>query len=293
MTLYGRPGRTDSSGMPPLPPPHRHCPAPWVLASVLGTLGSLVWAGPASAGPLADALLRSGNFKVRLKAATELGKSTDPQGVAALSRALQDEAPIVRAAAANSLAQLGAREAMPDLCKLRDDPDDLVKTMVLRALDTFGGASTCDAAPRIFVEISVTGPDETLRRYVETQLLQRAAQDNRITLGRTVDDSGQGADPRAEAQAGRMPGVSLQLKLATAVEKTPSETHVRCQLGQTVFEINKTRILRGSATQSGEIMLGSNTVSDQVVEGQKQDCVSALVPVVYQGFGEFLKGRAK
>jgi hypothetical protein len=259
---------------------------PCLLAAALA-----LWAAPALAGPLADALLGSQNYKVRLKAATELGKTRDPQGVAALLRALEDEAPLVRAAAVNSLGQLDARESTPQLCKLRGDADDFVAAKARETLELFGGASACTES-KIFVEIEVNGADPGLRRFVENQLLQRAARDSRLIIGRDLDAATgvQGADPRAEVSAGRLPGVALSLKLDTAVQRGSSTTRIQCQLGQAVYQLRGERILKGSGTRSATIELGSGSVSDQAINGQMQECVSALVPVVYEGFGEYLKG---
>ncbi len=268
----------------------RRAPAHLNLTLALFAAVALL-AGQAVAGPLADALLTSQNFKVRVKAASELGRTLDPQGVAALMRALEDEHPLVRGAATNSLGQLQAREAVPLICKLRNDPDEFVTRKAAETLAQFGGQSACDES-KIFVEIEVIGTDQNLRRFTENQLLQRAAQDSRVVLGRTLNglDGTQGADPRAEVTAGRMPGVALSLNLQTAVSRGVGTTRIQCQLGQTVYLLRKERVLKGSATQRAEIDLGSSTVSDQAINGQLQECVSALVPVVYEGFGDYLKG---
>ncbi len=249
--------------------------------------------GTAAAGPLAEALLTSPNFKVRLKAASELGRTRDPQGVAALTRALGDEHALVRGAAASSLGQLQARECVPLICALRADPDTFVRGAAERTLEAFGGPSACQVS-KVFVEFEVISPDARLRRFVENQMLERASRDARVVLGRQVEfgatSAQAGADPRAEVTAGRMPGVALSLKVATNVQRGAGATRVQCQLGQTVYELRKERILRGSATQRAEIDVGSGSLSDQAIDGHLQECVSALVPVVYDGFGDYLKG---
>jgi hypothetical protein len=253
----------------------------------------LLWPVVGTAGPLADALLTSPNFKVRLKAASELGRTRDPQGVAALTRALGDEHALVRGAAASSLGQLQARETVPLICALRADPDAFVQGAAERTLEIFGGPSACQVS-KVFVEFEVISPDATLKRFVESQILQRAAQDARVVLGRQVEfGSGTataGVDPRAEVTAGRLPGVALSLKVATQVQRGAGATRVQCQLGQTVYELRKERILRGSATQRAEIDVGSGSLTDKAIDGHLQECVSALVPVVYDGFGDYLKG---
>jgi hypothetical protein len=242
--------------------------------------------GVAVAGPLADALLTSNNFKVRLKAASELGKSPDPQALPALLRALEDEHPLVRAAAAGSLGRLKAHEGLPGICRLRVDPDPFVQQTAIRTLEAFGGEGGCVAGRKIFVEFDVKGPDERLRSFVQQQLLQRASTDQRIVLGNN------GGEPnlRAEVAEGRMPGVALLLNLNTTVSRVPGTITVACQVGQAVFELRRERILRGSATQQAQIDLGTPNVSDQALAGQTQECLAALVPAVYEEFGNYLKG---
>ena len=270
--------------------------SPALLISTLGVTAAFaavtLLGGTAVAGPLADALLTNQNYKVRLKAASELGRTRDLQGVAALMRALEDEHGLVRAAATNSLGQLQAREAVPLVCRLRNDPDEFVVQTAMATLGLFGGPTACDER-KIFVEIEVIGADQNLRRFAETQLLQRAANDSRVVLGPTlsgVDGTPVGADPRTEVTAGRMPGVALSLNLQTTVNRLAGSTRIQCQLGQTVYLLRKERVLKGSGTQRAEIDLGASNVTEQAINGQLQECVSALVPVVYEGFGDYLKG---
>jgi hypothetical protein len=240
----------------------------------------------ALAGPLADALLRSDNFKVRLKAANELGKSPDPQALPALLRALEDQHPLVRAAAAGSLGRLKAYEALPGLCALRGDADAFVQQTAQRTLEAFGGESACQGGRQIYVELEVQGSDERLRTFVHNQLAQRAVTDKRLVL----HSVGAGPAAREDVAEGRMPGVALLINLNTSVNRLSTSTTIGCRLGQTVFELRKERVLRGTATQQAEIDLGSPNVSAQAIEGQTQECVAALVPAVYEEFGHYLKG---
>jgi len=261
----------------------------WAIAAACLLTGP----GTAAAGPLADALLTSPNFKVRLKAATELGRIRDPKGVAALTRALGDEHALVRGAATASLGQLQATESVPLICTLRADNDAFVRGAAERTLELFGGPSVCQGS-RVFVEFEVISPDARLRRFVENRMLERASRHARVVVGRPVE----GGDPsartdaelRADVTAGRLPGVAFSLKVATHVQRETGGTRVQCQLGQTVYELRKERILRGSATQRGEIDVGRGSVSDQAIDGHLQECVSALVPVVYESFDDYLKG---
>ena len=233
------------------------------------------------ASPLTDALLRSPNFKVRLKAATELGKAPDPEGILALIRATQDAHPLVRMASASSLSRLKATSATPTLCALRADLDDLVRRTAERAVETLGGESAC-SGQKVYVEFDVVGDDPRLSDFVRQELLRKAREDERVVL----DD----AAARERVTAGELPGAALQLNLTTTIDRSSGGTRLTCRVGQAVFELRKERILRGSASQQAEIDLGTAVVTEAGLSGQMQGCVAALVPVIYEGFGDYLKG---
>ena len=84
--------------------------------------------------------------------------------------------------------------------------------------------------------------------------------------------------------------MALQLNLTTTIDRSSGGTRLTCRVGQAVFELRKERILRGSASQQAEIDLGTAVVTEAGLSGQMQGCVAALVPVIYEGFGDYLKG---
>ncbi len=92
------------------------------------------------------------SYKVRLKAAIQIGKSGISAGAPALRRALSDENTTVRAAAAYSLGQLGDAESRPALVALLDAPQSLVFKAASKALaliDRAGGGQ-----PRYLVAVA-------------------------------------------------------------------------------------------------------------------------------------------
>jgi hypothetical protein len=104
-------------------------------------IGGLLWEAPAAAQADArtDYLVRllqtSRTFRVRAQAALSLGRLRSfPQIVEALTGALRDEHPAVRTAAASSLEQLGAAEALGALRSARSDRDSTVRSAVSRAI---------------------------------------------------------------------------------------------------------------------------------------------------------------
>jgi hypothetical protein len=257
-----------------------------VATLVLGVAG----AHAANVDALVDALLRSENYKVRLKAATALGQVQSPDALRTLLTALGDPHPLVRAAAANAVGRHRNPDTVPDLCRLRADADAFVRKAADGALAGLGGPAKCQAK-RVYVAVDVSGDDEAIAGFVRTRVLERCAGDRRVVLGRTVDlaapAASDGPDPRAEVDAGRLPGVELKLRVARAVERTPTTTKVRCEVYQSVYDL-RLRALRGSVTQRAEIDLGSPTATAAAADQNARECLGALVPVVYEGFSDYL-----
>jgi hypothetical protein len=263
-----------------------------LLATAVATLvlGVAAAGDAANVEVLADALLRSENYKVRLKAATALGQVQGPDAVRTLLTALGDPHPLVRAAAANALGRHRNADTLPDLCRMRGDADAFVRRAADGAIAVFGGPSKCEPK-RVYVSVEVSGDDEATAGFVRTRMLERCAGDRRVVLGRTVDLTGAapsgGPDPRAEVEAGRLAGVELKLRVARTVERSPTTTKVRCEVFQSVYDL-RLRALRGSVTQRAEIDLGSPSASAAAADQNARECLGALVPVVYDGFSDYL-----
>jgi hypothetical protein len=246
-------------------------------------LAALLAAAPARAADvdtLVDALLRNDNFKVRLKAANSLGQMHDPRVVLSLALALGDPHPLVRAAVAHALGRQKDREALPALCKARDDGDALVRKTVGEALGAFGGADPC-RPQHVLVSLDVGG-DADLTDLVRTKMTERCAGDARVVLEGTP-----GGEARPDVEAGRLPGVELKLRVGRTVQRSPSTTVVRCEIFQSVFDM-RLRALRGSATQRAEVDLGTPNVTDEAALRNARECLSALVPVVFEGLSDYL-----
>lgn len=85
-----------------------------------------------------DALIRKlkngVDFRVRVQAALELGKTKSPKARPALEKALGDENAAVRAAAAAALKVLGDRRAVPALKRHQGDASPAVRAQIQNAL---------------------------------------------------------------------------------------------------------------------------------------------------------------
>ena len=100
-----------------------------LLLSVLLAAGS-AHATPPSVADLSDRLKHAEDFRVRLQAALELGKSADPDALEPLVAGLDDPNASVRTAAAAALQELGDDDALPALKQHRLDKSDLVRKQI-------------------------------------------------------------------------------------------------------------------------------------------------------------------
>jgi hypothetical protein len=93
-------------------------------------------------------LLQSDQFRVRTQAALAIGsRPSDPQAVRALTQALRDDHPAVRAASASALERLGDKAAIAPLRAARKDRDPAARAAVEHALEVLERARPVAAQP--------------------------------------------------------------------------------------------------------------------------------------------------
>jgi hypothetical protein len=105
--------------------------------------------GPAGAQPVGDLvqkLQQSSDFRVRVQAALELGKTKGRPARLALQAALDDENAAVRAAAAAGLKVLGDPAALDDLHKHENDSSPAVRAQIQSTVTALQSASTAGKA---------------------------------------------------------------------------------------------------------------------------------------------------
>jgi len=174
-----------------------------VIPRIIGSLcvfGYLFLALSVQADVRSDYLIRllkgSSQFRVRAQAAISLSRvQADPSVIEALSEALQDDHPAVRAAAASSLESLGDPSAINALQKASNDPEMAVKEAIRRALAVLkrtaskstGGTNTTEATeiripsgpPKYYVGVGLPGGKDsslnynhlsTVRAYIEERI---------------------------------------------------------------------------------------------------------------------------
>jgi hypothetical protein len=123
--------------------------------ALLAALVSVALTAPAK--PRLDDLtarLASTDFRVRVQAALELGRSGDSRALSPLVGALDDQNASVRAAAAAALGKLGDTRGRAPLVAHRSDSSDAVRAEVRSALDKLEPkASAADEPRKIVVKL--------------------------------------------------------------------------------------------------------------------------------------------
>jgi hypothetical protein len=105
-------------------------------------------------GDLGDRLKHADDFRVRVQAALELGKSADPDALDPLLAGLEDPNASVRTASAAALKELGDPDAVPALKQHRLDRSDLVRKQVKETLAIFDHAAEDGTRPaRLLVKL--------------------------------------------------------------------------------------------------------------------------------------------
>lgn len=131
----------------------RNCFGALVLAVLLAARSAGA-APPSSVGDLVDRVKHSDDFRVRVQAALELGKSADPDALAPLVEAMNDPNASVRTAAAAALEELGDPACVPALKLHRLDRSDAMRKQVKTSLATFEAAAEDGTRPaRLLVKL--------------------------------------------------------------------------------------------------------------------------------------------
>lgn len=149
----------------------------WIRATVLTTALSIALS--AGARPKLDALSErlqtSSDFRVRVQAALELGKTRDERALPALSAALEDRDASVRAAAAAALGKLGVARGVRPLKEHLDDSSESVRSAVKTAIALLTPKEEPSAEPeaqRIVVKLgSVHNSTRVKSQAIEREIL--------------------------------------------------------------------------------------------------------------------------
>lgn len=148
--------------------------------AALFSLLSLV-AIPVAAAPGVEELvsqLRDGkDFRVRVQAALQLGRSMSPQALAPLVSALDDDNASVRAAAVAALESLGDMRAIAPLKEHRLDRSDAVRKQIKSSLAELEAQALDAPKPKVLVKLGIMKNGSGVKsKRIETDLAQASRQ---------------------------------------------------------------------------------------------------------------------
>ncbi len=117
------------------------------------------FAAPVLAKPVLDELIgqlkASKDFRVRVQAALQLGKTMDPAALAPLVGALDDDNASVRAAAVAALESLGDMRAIAPLKEHRLDRSDAVRKQIKSSLTELEAQGLDAPKPKVLVKLGI------------------------------------------------------------------------------------------------------------------------------------------
>jgi hypothetical protein len=146
----------------------------WSRRSLL-SLAILFSVASALASPgldeLADQLKNGGDFRVRVSAALQLGKSLTGDAAAPLEAALDDPNASVRAAAAAALKNLGEQSALDVLKAHRSDKSEAVRAQVQSAIKSLEEERTTGPKTKVLVKIGIMKNESGVKsKKIESEL---------------------------------------------------------------------------------------------------------------------------
>jgi hypothetical protein len=166
---------------------------------------STVWAAP-GLDELIDRLKNAADFRVRVAAALELGKSLTGDAERPLETALDDSNASVRAAAAAALKNLGEQSALVALRARRSDKSEAVRAQVASAIRSLEEERTTGPKTKLWVKIGIMKDASA----VKSQKIERELADSsRRKLSELPGVKVLAVADDANTQAGRLPLVMV------------------------------------------------------------------------------------
>jgi hypothetical protein len=224
---------------------------------------------------------RRADFRLRVQAAFALGNLGDARAVPALSRALDDNNPAVRAAAATALGRIGSDRALPALRAARNDRSAAVRVQIDRSIEAIttanrsgrAAAARSNRARRPMIEIMpeadriqwprvryvvTLGDMQNRSTYagdtLEATLRSEVTRQLRVLRGVAVIQSDIYLDDQArrEMRRRRLPQLRLDGSIAQVRrQRSGRDVSVRCEISLMLLDGQRRSLrgeLRGAAT---------------------------------------------
>jgi HEAT repeat protein len=146
------------------------------LAALLFFTAAPLWAKPAL-DELIGQLRDSKDFRVRVQAALQLGKSMDPAAFTPLVAALDDDNASVRAAAVAALESLGDMRAIAPLREHRLDRSEAVRKQIKSSLAELEAQGLDAPKPKVLVKLGMMRNGSGVKsKRIESDLAQASRQ---------------------------------------------------------------------------------------------------------------------
>ena len=161
---------------------------------------------------LVEQLKSAGDFRVRVSAALQLGKSLTGDAAAPLEAALDDSNASVRAAAAAALKNLGDQAALAALKAHRSDKSEAVRTQVAAAIKSLEEERLTGPKPKVLIKIGIMKNESGVKsKRIESELADSSRRKLSALPGVRVlaaDGSGPGTDT-SSGKASNVPMVMV------------------------------------------------------------------------------------
>jgi len=188
----------------------------WSRRSLL-SLTLLFVASSALATPGLDELIEqlksAPDFRVRISAALQLGKSLTGDAALPLEAALDDGNASVRAAAAAALKNLGDQAALAVLKAHRSDKSEAVRAQVVAAIKSLEEEQISGPKPKVLIKLGIMKNASGVKsKKIESELADTSRRKLSELPGVSVlaaDGSGPGADSSSSAKASKVPMVMV------------------------------------------------------------------------------------
>jgi len=148
---------------------------------------------------LVDQLKNASDFRVRVSAALQLGKSLTGDAAAPLEAALDDSNASVRAAAAAALKNLGDQAALPALQAHRGDKSEAVRAQVKAAIRSLEEERLTGPKPKVLIKLGMMKNESGVKsKKIESELADSSRRKLSALPGVRViaaDGSGPSIDP--------------------------------------------------------------------------------------------------
>jgi len=158
---------------------------------------------------LVDQLRGASDFRVRVSAALQLGKSLTGDAAAPLEAALDDSNASVRAAAAAALKNLGDQAALPSLKAHRSDKSEAVRAQVTAAIKSLEEERITGQKPKVLIKLGMMKNESGVKsKRIESELADSSRRKLSALPGVRVL-AADGGGPSTDSNAGKPSAVPM------------------------------------------------------------------------------------